>query len=161
MPQSVQVILEGDNCWPDLQEKFRQQRVLDLMGNDVPAIQFAALPRGMASGRTSVTLRLDSPNGTVVLTELSLAMLGSVTRAIEARYEYDVAQQPTANPAERIKALLGDLEVAIMERTSEDRSSLQVVSAIVHIREELEHLQRWVAFHEVSKGQEHGNANEN
>lgn len=44
----------------------------------------ARLPGGMKSGASSVTIRVDLPDGRVVLVETSLKMLGTVARAFEA-----------------------------------------------------------------------------
>lgn len=79
---AITVIVEGDGAWTDLNEK----EVINMMGNNVPPIQIAALPGGMASGKTSVTLRLDLPDGKVLMTETSFALLKAAVRAIEARY---------------------------------------------------------------------------
>ena len=56
------------------------------LGNGAPPIGIAALPGGMASGRTSLTIRIDLPNGDVVLAETSLALLQLAARAFTARY---------------------------------------------------------------------------
>lgn len=61
----------GDGCWPDL--------IIDstLVGK-VAAL--ARLPMGMVSGRSSVSMRIELPNGKVVIAEVSLAQL---TQAVE------------------------------------------------------------------------------
>lgn len=79
---ALTLIVEGDNAWTDLDEK----EVINLMGNSVPPIQLAALPGGMASGKTSITFRFDLPDGKVLLAETSFALLKTAVRAIEARY---------------------------------------------------------------------------
>ena len=79
---ALTLIVEGDNAWTDLNEK----EVINLMGNNVPPIQLAALPGGMASGKTSVTFRFDLPDGKVLLAETSFALLKTAVRAIEAKY---------------------------------------------------------------------------
>lgn len=57
---SLTMIMDGDNCWPDLKDKM--DKVIHL-GNDAPPLQVALLDKGMASGRPSVTLRIDLPDG--------------------------------------------------------------------------------------------------
>jgi hypothetical protein len=74
----LNIILDGDNCWPDLLEK----KVIHHTG----AISVAALPGGMASGKTSVSIRIDLPDGTVLIAETSLQLFASAARAFVARY---------------------------------------------------------------------------
>lgn len=62
--------LDGDKAWPDLQEK--RERIVHLGNGTV--IEVAALEGGMASGRTSLALRLNLPDGQVVIAETSLAL---------------------------------------------------------------------------------------
>jgi hypothetical protein len=77
----LNLILDGDHCWPDLDPKD----VIHL-GNDAPPIGLAVLPGGMLSGKTSVTFRIDLPDGRVVIAETSFALLETAVRAIQARY---------------------------------------------------------------------------
>lgn len=71
--------LKGDNCWLDLVDK----EVIHL-GNDSLPIRLALLHGGMASGKASVTIRLDLPDNKVILAETSLELLSTATRTIEA-----------------------------------------------------------------------------
>ena len=75
--------LNPEPHWPDLAE--RPESVIHL-GNGAPAIQVASLPGGMDSGRTSVALRLDLPDGRTVVAETSLRLLLTVARALASRY---------------------------------------------------------------------------
>jgi len=72
---------QGDECWPELLEKIERGQVTQA---DPATLQFARLPGGMRSGASSVTIRVDLPDGHVVLVETSLKMLGMVARAFEA-----------------------------------------------------------------------------
>lgn len=74
MPR-IDVIGNGDGCWPDLAEKLANGRVIELMGKDAPPIGMALLKHGMTSGRASVTIRIELPDGRSLLTETSLALL--------------------------------------------------------------------------------------
>lgn len=74
----LRIILQGDGCWPDLARK----QVLHV----TEGLQVAALPGGMESGRPSVMLRVDLPDGSVVLAEMSLRALLTAARALSARY---------------------------------------------------------------------------
>jgi len=79
----LSVILDGDNCWPDI--RTRQQDVIHL-GNNAPPIQVACLTGGMTSGLPSVTFRIDLPDGKVVLAETSLRLFQIAAAAITARF---------------------------------------------------------------------------
>lgn len=79
---SLDIHLNGENCWPDLPEK----EVIPLMGSDAPPIGVAVLDGGMTSGQPSVSLRLDLPDGRVVVTETSARLLCTLARMIEAKY---------------------------------------------------------------------------
>lgn len=77
----LNVILDGDNCWPDLRDKC-----LIHLGNDSPPIQVAVLDRGMTSGAPSLSLRIDLPDGRTVIAETSARLFVSVARIIGAKY---------------------------------------------------------------------------
>ncbi len=79
---SLDFNLNGDNCWPDLREK----EVIELMGDDAPPIGVALLDNGMTSGRPSITLRLDLPDGRVVMTETSARLFCTAARMIMAKH---------------------------------------------------------------------------
>lgn len=79
----INLQLDGDNCWPELRGKIGTDAVIE--ANDL-AIAF--LPHGMTSGEPSLTLRIDLPDGRVVLTQTSLQIFTSAVRAFEARRAY-------------------------------------------------------------------------
>lgn len=81
---SLQLLLEptihpdGDGCWPDLKER-------GWTTGELKAI--SALEGGMAlSGLPSVTLRVETENGKVILAQTSLRLLSTAVRAFIARY---------------------------------------------------------------------------
>lgn len=82
----VNIILDGDNCWPELRGKDN----LIWMGNDSPPIQIAALPGGMESGKTSLAIRLDLPDGSTVCAEMSLALFQAANIAFTARFGHQM-----------------------------------------------------------------------
>lgn len=88
----MHVILDGDGCWPDLVadgetlKSAASGKPVIHLGQGAPAIQVAALPGGMTSGRTSVTFRLDLPDGTVVLAETSLLLFLTAARAFREEF---------------------------------------------------------------------------
>lgn len=78
---SMNIILDGDNAWPDLRgEDFIH------LGQGAPPIQVAVLNAGVASGRASVALRIDLPDGRTVIAETSARLFCAAARAIMARY---------------------------------------------------------------------------
>jgi hypothetical protein len=71
---AIHIILE-EPAWPELTDFV-----------EATDISIAALPHGMDSGATSVVIRLDLPDGSVVLAQTSLALLLAAGRGIAARY---------------------------------------------------------------------------
>lgn len=77
---SMTIILEGDNAWPDLKDKdFVHLR-------EGPPIQVAVLDQGMSSGRPSVAMRIDLPDGSSIVAETSARLFATAARAIMAKY---------------------------------------------------------------------------
>lgn len=79
--ETVHIILDGDDCWPDLQKI----PYINAMGSETK-VGIACLPGGMASGACSVTFRIDAPTGETLLFETSLRLLKRAVEAFEARY---------------------------------------------------------------------------
>jgi hypothetical protein len=73
----LEVHLDGDNCWPDLKERGFTEGQFKAV---------AALPQGTASGKPSVAVRVELPDGTVVVAETTLALFLTAADAIKARY---------------------------------------------------------------------------
>ena len=63
----LNVIVNGQGAWTDLQSK--REKVLHLSD---PNISIARVPHGMKSGRSSIMIRIDLPNGTVIMAENSM-----------------------------------------------------------------------------------------
>lgn len=68
-------------AWPDLEKK----RVIHL-GNDAKPIGVALLAGGTESGRPSVALRLDLPDGSVVIAETTARLFCTAARAMLAKH---------------------------------------------------------------------------
>ena len=73
--------LDGDAAWPELVGKD----VIHL-GNGAPAIQVAVLEAGMSSGRPSIAIRIDLPDGRFVIAETTARLFCTAGKAIMARY---------------------------------------------------------------------------
>jgi hypothetical protein len=80
----LNVILNGDGCWPDLPAKRREGKLVDMTGDNAPPISAALIRGGMTSGKASVILRIDLPDGLVFLTETSLALFSQAANAMRA-----------------------------------------------------------------------------
>ena len=74
--------LEGDGAWPDLAGRLDQ--VIHL--REGTTIRLAVLTAGMTSGRPAVGIRLDLPDGRVLVAETSARLLVTAARAIAARF---------------------------------------------------------------------------
>lgn len=75
--------LEGDGVWTDLVKD--DERIIHI-GNGAPPLQITVLEGGMTSGKPSVSLRVDLPDGRIVIAETSLALLLAAADAFKARY---------------------------------------------------------------------------
>lgn len=78
----MNILLDGDGCWPDLKERPEGQ-VLDL-----PIAAVAFLPGGMSSGKPSICFRFELPDGRTVLAQTSNELLQAAARAFKGRLEY-------------------------------------------------------------------------
>lgn len=79
MPEMT-INLQGDNCWPDLQDKGF------ITADKNKPIQLATLPAGMVSGKPSVSIRMDLPDGTTVIGETSVALFQMAAAAMKGRF---------------------------------------------------------------------------
>lgn len=84
MACEIKVNLEGDGAWPDLAEKIERGDLIHL--GDGSKIEISGLEGGMSSGRPSVAIRIDLPNGQTALIETSWAIFGTAAVALAARY---------------------------------------------------------------------------
>lgn len=77
----IDIKLQGDNAWPDLQDKGV------IHGGSV--WRLVALRGGMASGRTSITLRLDLADGNAVIAETSVRAWLAAADILRANFPED------------------------------------------------------------------------
>jgi len=79
MPMPViDLKLDGDDAWTDI-------RLADVVDCGT-VVKMAGLRGGMGSGKPSVAIRVDLPDGRVAIVQTSLAALETATRALVARY---------------------------------------------------------------------------
>lgn len=70
----LQVIIDGDGCWPDLKpDKFIKGKWTGI----------ARLKAGTTSDKSTVTVRIELPDGQVVLAETTMALLSTAIKAFE------------------------------------------------------------------------------
>lgn len=76
----LDVKLDGDNCWPELQES-----------GFVPAqiIGIARLPVATSGGRSAVVVRIQLEDGRTVLAQTTLRLMSTAMKAIEIREEME------------------------------------------------------------------------
>lgn len=70
---ALNVVVNGDNCWPELANKFIEGELVAL----------ARLPHGTASGKPVVIVRIELPDGQTVLAQTTLALFSQAVRAFE------------------------------------------------------------------------------
>jgi hypothetical protein len=68
-------------AWPDIE----RENCIHL-ANGAPAVQVAAIEGGMGSGKPSVAIRIDLPEGRHVIAETSARLFCGAARAIMGRY---------------------------------------------------------------------------
>lgn len=78
---AIHIIMNAEGCWSDAVG----DRLIHL-GEKSPPMQIALLNNGMVSGKPSVSIRLDLPDGKIVLAETSARLFVSAAKAFEARY---------------------------------------------------------------------------
>lgn len=78
---AMNINLDGDNAWPDIRDK----EIIHL-ANGSPPISVAVLNGGLASGRPSIAIRIDLPDGRTVVAETTARLFCGAARAIMAKY---------------------------------------------------------------------------
>lgn len=82
----IDVYLNGDNCWSDL--SAQREKIIHV--NDNGAISLAGLSQGTEAGKPSVALRINLPDGRVVIVETTLALLLTATDVLRTRYAQEL-----------------------------------------------------------------------
>lgn len=72
--------------YPDLKAEKTEAQIIDATGPSIKQIEITAVDGGMGSGRPSVMIRVDLPDGRVFLTETSARLFCSAARAVMAKY---------------------------------------------------------------------------
>lgn len=75
---ALQVIVDGDGCWSDLKSK----EIIHV----TDGLHVAGLAKGMKGGAPSIAIRVDLPDGRVVIAETSLKLFLTAADMLKARY---------------------------------------------------------------------------
>ena len=78
----LDVYTHGDNCWPDLIDTNGQPKFVEgtLVG-------IARLPDATAKGNSTVTVRVELPDGTTVLAQTTLALIHNAVNVFKIAEE--------------------------------------------------------------------------
>lgn len=76
----LEIQMDGDNCWPDLADREWEAARL---------VSVAVLPHGTSEGRPSVTLRVETEDGRVMLAQTTLRLFETAARAFAVKYPDD------------------------------------------------------------------------
>lgn len=82
----IKIITNGDGCWTDVSEKIINGDLIHLSNGNV--IEIAMLRNGTTSGKPSLSIRMNLPDGKVVLAETTLALFVAAARAFEVASLY-------------------------------------------------------------------------
>jgi hypothetical protein len=77
----IELKLDGEGAWPDLVEKREHGELIHVGG-----FELGALEAGMESGRPSIAIRIDLPDGRVVIAESSLRLFLTAYEALVIRF---------------------------------------------------------------------------
>ena len=85
---TIHVDIKGDNAWSDLRERFEADdpTIIQAMGDET-IWHLTILEGGMTSGKYSVGLRLDLPDGRVVIAETSWEAFKVAFAALSGKIE--------------------------------------------------------------------------
>lgn len=84
MSASVSIHINGDGCWPDILDPQVQ---LTWLHGSTENLSIARLAAGMSSGASSVAIRVNTPDGRVVVVELSMKLFQSIAQLFAAADE--------------------------------------------------------------------------
>lgn len=79
---SLRVVLDIDDHGDKGMRKVDHSKVIHLPD---PKMEIVRVPRGMASGKSSVMIRIDLPDGRTVIAETSMALFQMAAQAFAAK----------------------------------------------------------------------------
>lgn len=88
MSASLSLHINGDGCWPDITP---QSEKLTWLRSTTENLSIARLPAGMRSGASSVAIRINTPDGRVVVVEVSMKLFQAAAQAFAAADGSDAA----------------------------------------------------------------------
>ncbi len=81
----LSIFLEGDDAFTDWIDREKIH-----LANTATPIRVAALSGGMTSGKPSVAIGIELPDGRVVVAETSMRLFLTAAKAFEARYQEEL-----------------------------------------------------------------------
>lgn len=81
----LSVFLDGDGGLTDWVDRDKIH-----LGNNAPPIRILALSGGMTSGRPSIAIGIELPDGRVVVAETGMRLFLAAAKAFEARYQEEL-----------------------------------------------------------------------
>lgn len=100
---SVQILLEGDGCWPDFAELAESGKLLEARIVGVALLPDADVVdtlTGRQKKVPSITVRLQLPDGLVGVAQIKVEMWEAIGRACRGRMELIAAQSAAARGVE-------------------------------------------------------------
>lgn len=88
MSASLSIHINGDGCWPDVTPESEQ---LTWLHSTTENLSIARLPAGMQSGASSVAIRVNTPDGRIVVVEVSMKLFQAAAQAFAAADQHDAA----------------------------------------------------------------------
>ncbi len=82
----LSIFRDGDNVYPDLKDKA--DRIIHV----TTPWSVSRLKGGMKSGKSSVMIRIDLPDGRIVMAETSMELFQAAARAFKIADEQDYAE---------------------------------------------------------------------
>jgi hypothetical protein len=78
---AIEIITEGEGCWPDIAEKIANGNLIHLSNGHV--IEIAMLKNGTVQGKPSLSIRMNLPDGKVLIAETTLDLFLAAARAFD------------------------------------------------------------------------------
>lgn len=82
----IKIITDGEGCWSDIAEKIINGDLIHLGNGNM--IEIAMLKNGTVQGKPSLSIRVDLPDGKVMIAETTLELFVAAARAFEAASLY-------------------------------------------------------------------------
>jgi hypothetical protein len=149
---TIDLWLDGDGVWPDLATLRRRGKLVEL--SESRPLGMTVLAGGMGSGRASVAMRFELPDGRVAFAQTSLRSLWNVVNAIAVKHgesfmqrgSFDDEKAKHALVLQSLIAQLADCQIRLGEEPTINMESADAVyDELVKLRAENESLRARLA----------------